>query len=278
MSILFDRPPKTFVGPVFVAVVFLLGGHAQAFGPVTHAYIASQVIRDAPGAALFGAMAADMNDLDGWNDKLGSCVKHFTHFEADKLSPSPFQRGLLTHNSSWGADSYAHAYFHMPTEKLYPLRVYEQLSQEFGITMNNAEDIIEAVIDYVVCRDLGPAFMQKLIDACDAVGPAEEQALVAAFAKPVSEKMPEFTEIAAARVLGVMFEGDKYFLKRTAEFMCLPDKTLVGIAPLLFSAGFNMDMDRAGRLVRRAVELCGDWRPHIDDIAREIATKMPAEK
>jgi hypothetical protein len=205
-------------------------------------------------------------------------VKHFTHFEADKLAPSPFQRGLLTHNSSWGADSYAHAYFHVPTEKVYPMRIFEQLSKDMGVSMNDAEDIVEGIMDYVVCRDMGPAFMRKVIDACDAVGPAEEEAVVSAFARPVSEKMPEFSEGAAANVLRVMFQGDRYFLKRTAEFMCLPDKTLMGIAPLLFSAGFNMDIARAGRLVQRAVELCGDWRPHLDDIAREIAAKMPAQE
>ena len=247
---------------------------AEAFGPVTHAYIAMQVFPDASPPALFGAMAADMNDFNGWNEKLGGRFKHLTHAEADCLPPSPFQLGMLTHNSSWGADSYAHAYFHLPTEKLYPLRIYEQLSRDTSISMNDAEDIIETLLDYVICRDLGPAFIQRISEAAEAVGLAEEQALVDAFAEPLSQEAPGLTRDQAADSIRMMFQCDKTFLKGMAELMSLPGTSLLATAPVLLAAGLNMKTTQANQCVQRAVELCADWRVHLDEISREIAAKM----
>ena len=263
-----------FVSCGLLVVLLTAAWPAEAFGPITHAYIAMQVFPDAPPSALFGAMAADMNDFDGWNNKLGSRFKHFTHAGADRLPPSPFQWGLLTHNSSWGADSYAHAYFHLPTEKLYPLRLYEQLSRDTAISMNDAEDVIETILDYVICRDLGSAFIHRIAEAADAVGPAEEQALIDAFAEPLSQEVPELTRDRAADSIRMMFQCDKTFLKGMAELMALPGTSLLATAPVLLAAGLNMNPALASRCVQRAVELCADWRVHLDEISREIAAHM----
>ena len=270
------RATGVFASYGLLAVLLAATGSAQAWGPVTHAYIASQVFPNAAPAALFGAMAADMNDFSAWDDALASNFKHLTHFEAGRLSPSPFQLGMLTHNSDWGGDSYAHAYFHVPTDKLYPLRIYEQLSREVGISMNDAEDVIETLMDYVICRDLGPTYIRRIAEAADAAGPAEEQALVDAFTEPLMQKMPEFSRDQAVDAIRLMFQCDKILLKGTAELMSLPDKSLLSSAPLLLAAGSGMDIAKAGRCVQRSIDLCADWRANLDAQSREIATQMRA--
>jgi hypothetical protein len=268
------RAIGVFVSYGLLAVLLAAAGPARAWGPATHAYIASQVFPNAPPTALFGAMAADMNDFSAWNDSLASNFKHLTHFEAGLLPSSPFQLGMLTHSSDWGGDSYAHAYFHVPTDKLYPMCLYEQLSREIGISMNDAEDVIETLMDYVICRDLGPAFIQRIADAADAAGPAEEQALIDAFTEPLMQKMPEFSRDRAVDSIRLMFRCDKSMLKQTAELMSMPAESLLRIAPILLAAGLDMDSAKAVRAVQYSIELCADWRPHLDEISQEIAAKM----
>lgn len=247
---------------------------AHAWGPIAHAYIASQIFPDAPPALLFGAMVADMNEFSGLGEDGSSSLKHLTHREAKLLAPSPFRLGLLTHDADWGADSYAHAYFHMPTEKMYPLRVYEQLSQETGITMNNAEDVIETVVDYVICRDLGPSFVRKILDAVKAVGPAEEQALVDAYAGPLMERMPELTREKAEMTLRKAFRCERVALRCTACFMLVSDKVQRALAPYMIALGAGIRFAIAGTCTERGIELCADWRPNLDQIAREMGAKM----
>jgi hypothetical protein len=247
---------------------------AQAWGPIAHAYIASQIFPDAPPALLFGAMVADLNGFSGLGDKGDSTLKHLTHREAKLLAPSPFQLGLLTHDADWGADSYAHAYFHLPTDKLYPLRVYEQLSNETGITMNNAEDVIETVVDYVICRDMGREFVRKILDAVNAVGPAEEQALVDAYTGPLMERMPELTREKAEMTIRKAFQCEKAALKCTACFMLTSDKYQSALGPYMIWLGTGIPFAIAGKCTQRGIELCADWRPNLDQIAREMGVKM----
>ena len=266
--------PKHLCACLLLAGALMTAWSAQAWGPIAHAYIASQIFPDAPPALLFGAMVADMNEFSGLGEKGSSAVKHLTHREAQLLAASPFKLGLLTHDADWGADSYAHAYFHMPTEKVYPLRVYEQLSRETGITMNNAEDVIETVIDYVICRDLGRPFVRKILDAVAAVGPAEEQALVDAYAGPLMEQMPELTRERAETTLRKAFQCERVALRCTACFMLLPDKVQSTLWPYMISLGADIRFAIAGNCTQRGIELCTDWRPNLDKIALEMGAKM----
>lgn len=257
-----------------VAFLAMATSSAWAWGPVAHAYIAAQAIKDAPPIALFGAMAADMNDFSAWNDALAHRVKHLTHFEADRLPISPFRLGMLTHSSDWGADSYAHAYFHMPTDKLYPMCLYERLSHEVDISMNDAEDVIETLMDYVICRDMGAPFIRRIAEAAEAAGPNEEQALIDGFAEPLLKDMPAFNRDRAEESLRLMFRCDKAMLKGTAELMTMPNDSLLRIAPVLLAAGTGIDSAKAERTVQYGIALCTDWRPQLDQIARAIAAKM----
>jgi len=256
---------------VFLA---MLAYPAQAWGPITHAYIVCQAVPDAPPIALFGAMSADMNDCSGWGWALGKHFKRLTHFEAGLIAPSPFQLGLLTHNSEWGGDSYAHAYFHTPTDKLYPMRIFEQLSRETGISMNDAEDFIETLMDYVICRDLGLAFVHRIAEAANAAGAQEEQMLIDAFTQPLMDKMPELGREQAVDLIRSIFRCDAAFLRQTAELMTMPSESLMRIAPTLLAAGSGIDMAKAAQCVQRGVELCADWRGHLDEISKQMAEKM----
>ncbi len=259
---------------VLLAASLLAALPAHAFGPMTHAYIASQIFPDAPPALLFGAMVADMNEFSGLGEEGSSALKHLTHREAKLLAPSPFALGLLTHDADWGADSYAHAYFHLPTEKKYPLRVYEQLSSEKGITMNNAEDVIETLIDYVICRDLGRPFVRKILDAVNDVGPAEEQALVDAYTGPLMERMPQLTREKAEKTLRKAFQCERAALKCTACFMLVSDKVQQALAPYMIALGAGIGFSISGECTERGIELCADWKPSLDQIALEMGAKM----
>jgi len=262
----------------FAFALLLIAGQAFAWGPFTHAYIAMQVTPNAPPQMVFGAMAADLNDFNGFDEKLGGKVKHFTHFEAARLAPSPFRQGMLTHNSDWGADSYAHAYFHVPTDKLYPLRIFEQLNRELDISMNDAEDMVELLMDFVVCRDMGPGFVRAMVEAASSVGPEEEQALVSAFAGPLAHEMPGLGQAEAEQWLRIMFESDQEALKQTAELTLQVGDSLLDGAPSLLTIAFDMDIAKARRCVQRVVELCADWRVHLDSIAGEVAARMKTEE
>ena len=274
MSPIHDRRFKHFCPCLLLAAALLTTLQAHAWGPMTHAYIASQIFPDAPPALLFGAMVADMDGFSGLGDKGDSSLKHLTHREAKLLAPSPFKLGLLTHDGDWGADSYAHAYFHMPTEKMYPLRVYQQLSSETGITMNNAEDVIETLVDYVICRDLGREFVRKILDAINAVGPAEEQAMVDAYAGPLMERMPELTREKAEKSIRRAFQCEKAALRCTACFMLLPDAVQRALWPRMISLGVDLSSTTGEKCTQRGIELCADWQPNLAQIAREMGAKM----
>jgi hypothetical protein len=258
-----------------VMAVFMAGWPAQAWGPITHAYIAAQVLPNAPPQALFGAMAADMNGFSFGRDKLlAGHLKRLTHAEASRLAPSPFQLGMLTHNSAWGADRYAHAYHYAPEEKLYAHRIFEQLSQETGISMNDAEDVIEMTMDYVICRDLGAPFIQRIAEAADAAGPCEEQAVVDAFTEPLMQTTPEFSREHIVEMIRAMFQCDKCFLKQLTQVMSFPDESLRRLGRLIIPVSAGTEMAKTDHCLQRAIELCADWRVHLDEIAHEIGDKM----
>jgi len=259
---------------VFLSAMLFAAVPAHAWGPITHAYIAMQVFPDAPPVLLFGAMVADMNGFSGLGEKGESSLKHLTHREAKLVAQSPLRQGLLTHDADWGADSYAHAYFHLPTTKLYPLRIYEQLSSETGITMNNAEDVIETLVDYVICRDLGREFTRKILTAANAAGPAEEQALVDAYTGPYMERMQGLTREQAESAIRRAFRCEKAALQWTACFMLTSDKYQRAFAPYMIWLGTGIPYDISGACTERAIALCADWKPNLDQIAREMADKM----
>lgn len=253
------------------AALFAPARPAAAWGPVTHAYMVLQIFPNAPPQAVFGAMAADMNDFAGWMPGLGACFKQLTHSESRHLRLSPFRLGMLTHNAEWGADSYAHAYFHLPTEKKYPMVLFEQLSHDTGITMHQAEDCIETVMDYVVARDLGPTFIARVAAAADAAGPNEEYDLVQAYTARVMQAIPQCSREQAAGAIRALFHSMKLFLANVAVLLSLPDRSLQHIGPTLLAAGLNMSMAQAAKSFDRAVCLCADWREHVDQISQDIA-------
>jgi hypothetical protein len=256
-------------------LVLTVSPYASAWGPFTHAYIAIQIFPDAPPKALFGAMAADMNAFAS-EPVIDSSFKRLTHNKADLLSPTLFRLGLLTHNAEWGADSYAHAYFNDPSEKPYPYRIFNQLSHEMAISINDAEDIIEAVMDFVICRDLGIKFTKSISDAIAVVGEDEEQALVEAYTAPLCHQIEGLSSSQGKRSIRNMFRCDKASLKYLAIFMALPETLLLKIGPYLLAPSLHMEPEKMDLCVKRGIELCADWRTNLDSISEEIASEMHA--
>jgi hypothetical protein len=258
---------------VLIAMTLAVSQSATAWGPFTHAYIALQVMPDAPPQALFGAMAADMNSFTASKETNSAC-KYFTHHQASLVAPSPFQSGMLTHNGDWGADSYAHGYFKSTSTKSYPYRIFEQLSSETGISINDAEDIIETVMDYVICRDRGPRFTARIAEAATAAGADDEQAMVDAFAEPLRERAKELTSVRAQWALRTMFRCDKILLRYLASCMSLPDTFLHDAGVYVLGHKFHMEPSKTEACVNRAFELCADWQPNLDAISEAIAAEM----
>jgi hypothetical protein len=107
-----------------------------------------------------------------------------------------------------------------------------------------------------------------------AVGPAEEQALVDAYTGPLMERMPELTRERAEKTIRKAFQCEKVALKCTACFMLLSDKVQRALWPYMISMGADISFANAGNCTRRGIELCADWRPNLDQIAREMGAKM----
>ena len=270
---LFNKHLFSFIVLILFTGILIYSQPVMAWGPFTHAYIAAKAIPDAPPQALFGAMAADMNAICG-KKTIGNAFQKLTHYQASLVSSSPFQLGMETHNTNWGADSYAHAYFRNPDEKPYPYVVFRQLSEEMDISLHEAEDITEAIMDYVICRDLGLEFSRDIIEAIESVGPVEEQALVDAFTEPLCEKVKNLSPARAERIIRSAFHLDRFLLRILTSFMALPDKVRLDIGIPLVAGHFDMDAEKMEHCIERGIELCSDWRMHLDPISDAIALEL----
>lgn len=253
--------------------IFLCSPTVMAWGPLTHAYIAATVIPEAPPQALFGAMAADMNAICGRKD-IGNVLKKLTHSQASLVASTPFQLGLETHNADWGADSYAHAYFSNPDAKPYPYTIFRQLSEEMDISIHTSEDIMEAVMDYVIGRDLGSEFLKDISAAINAVGPVEEQAFVHAFTEPLCMSVEDLSPARAERIIRSVFRLDRLLLRILISFMALPEDFRFEIGIPLLADNFDMDTEKMERCIKRGIELCSDWRTQLDAISDAITHQL----
>lgn len=243
--------------------VGLLAAHlACAWGPVTHAYLAQQVIPEASPQALLGAMCADMNGFLLGDRKMAGNLKRLTHTEAMRLPDTAFRAGMLTHNADWGADRYAHAYHYHPDESAYPHTIFKRFADEFGVSIHEAEDVLEIVLDYVIARDTGEAFVRQIAAAADSGDAREAEMLVAAFAEPPGEARNE-----TADTIRRCFQCHRLFLRQLADGLLMPDEA----QRMLLRLAMPPKAGDADRSLQRAVELCADWRAHLNRMAEEIA-------
>jgi len=265
---------KSLYTTLIFTLVMFAGLDAFAWGPATHLYIAYRIFGEDQPASLYGSMVPDMCDIEVFNRAAKGAFKHITHYDYDRLAPSPFARGFATHNQKWGGDSYAHAYLVKELTAEYPKVIFEQLSRETGISVHQAEDCIEMVLEYAIRRDLGPEFGKLVASSPDAVGKAEEDALVKAFAKPFSEKVAGLSEAEAAEHIRIMFSCHRLLTKCYGRLMTLDEELLRPLGPVAVMIYLKTSKDRANTIFERACELCEDWQEHLDIIADEIAVHV----
>jgi len=254
----------------------LLAAEAGAWGPASHVYVVDRLMGTGLLDALFGSMMPDMYAL-GSTAPIQNNTQWLTHHEFDRLSPSSFALGFATHNGIWGADYYAHCYYDPSAPDTYLTERMKLMCLEFGFSMQDAELVIEGVVDYLVRQDRGPELGGLIQLSAQAFGAEDEQQLVDAFALPLTQRVSGLSiEDAEAelrsmarnwRMLlaaygGTFFGGDLAICRATL---------VTGLATAL-----DVDEQTAEAYVARAEELCWDYFVELDRIAALLPAQLEA--
>lgn len=248
--------------------------HAHGFGMGTHAYVAWRVCGTPWMTVIYASTVPDCFGL-GSSPEIKSQLQSLTHHEFDRMEPSPFALGLATHNGSWGADHYAHCYYDPSEPETYFTARMRQLGEEFGFSINRGEDVVEAMVDYMLRRDLGTGWGEFLARAADSFDAADRQQLVDAFAWPLSERVSGLSVAGAQLAVETMATQWQLAIRAYGQLLALQDiaavrNTLVqGMASLL-----SVDTNTAEQVLARAEVLCADYRQELDAIAVSIRNEL----
>ena len=246
-----------------------------AWGPATHAYVARRVVGGPWLGAIFGAMLPDMFDLAS-SQEIKSQAQRLTHREYYRLTtPSPFAVGFATHNGDWGADYYAHGYYNPSLPDTYLTTRMKQFAAEFSRSVNDGETVMEAVVDYLIRRDHGPEWGALIAQSVDAVGKPEEQAIAAAFAQPLSERVPGLSVSDADSELRHMFRQFRIVTRFYGQQLALQDDAYVrAVLVQVLMAALNADQAATETYLARAEEMCADYQQELDRIAGEVKAEL----
>lgn len=262
-------------GILFIIVYIGLVCDATAWGPAAHAYIASRVMENQEADIIFGAILPDCTSLILNHSTLKSRYNHLTHFESERLPPSPFAMGFMTHNGAWGADYYAHLYYHPEADEIWSTRKYRQLSDEFGITMQHAEDIIEMCVDIQVRLLMGPSFGSLIASAAEASGPAHEEAMVDAFADPLAAQIEGLSLEEAARKIRFTVKSHRMATITFGRQLEKGREEIFEAIPIVLAFYFGCDKEMATGYFQRGMEITADFEVEFDRICTEIKGLMP---
>lgn len=155
---------------------------AWAWGPLTHAYIASCVTNSENYDLIFGSGAPDLNGMIDDNEE-GGALRSLSHHEFERLAPSAFTTGFTTHNESWGADYYAHS------DGTYASDMMAKLEEDLSITASQAHTLFESCIDMQIRLAHGPGWGTLLAESARASGEANEQLMVDAYAGALAARV-----------------------------------------------------------------------------------------
>jgi hypothetical protein len=254
---------------VFVAVSF----DAAAWGPLTHLYFAKRILRESYNTdILYGAMAPDFAEAIMGNPSLSSDLHFVTHHQFDAAEGSWLGMGLATHNGDWGTDWYAHHYYQDPTDDLYSTVKIRQLSTEFGLTMNAAENVFEGTIDFLIRRDYGLA-MGVLMAHCGG-GPDYADELAAAFAGPLSSRsgLSVSGADAAIRQSAGLFHT---LVGLYGQVLQEDDAMLEAYALALIMGYIGCDETAAAQYFTRCIEICeDDYQAELDRVVGLVRAEM----
>ncbi|HOZ46861.1 MAG TPA: hypothetical protein PLO37_00435 [Candidatus Hydrogenedentes bacterium] len=262
--------------PLYLIALVLLAvsSPAAAWGPVTHAYLAARITGSEDPAVLYGSMLPDCNGGLLYNKPANSALKHLTHYEFDRLAPSAMATGFTTHNGAWGTDRYAHIYYDTSAPEIYSTRKMKALCSEFGFTMQDAENVFEGVIEYFIRIDQGAALVEKAAKAAEAA--AFEEAMIAAYAQPMTERVAGMTLEQAQAEVRKAVQGFRVVNKMyTEELARRSDNDVRKYLPMALAPAMKCDTATCDRYITRCIDLCRkDYQAEMDRIVGEVRAKM----
>ena len=254
-----------------LALILLLSPLASAWAPSTHAYIAWRLHGDLSPELFLGAMAPDMAQVERSNPAIANAMQHLLHFHPELMPEGPFALGLYTHNGEWGGDSYAHAYFDPNTTKLYPKSVMQTLSGEFGISMGDAENFVEAGADIVVRYEWGEQLADALNAAANEIGPALVAQIQDAYAGPLAQAVPGLALEQARERIAFMATGFQMLLRTYAGQMELDETGARQLAIQLLVGYYHLAPETATQRFDRTMQLLEGLPTELDAQIAEIA-------
>ena len=257
-----------------LAVLVLLSPAAWGWGPSTHAYVASCVTEGQNLSVLFGAMLPDCSAIIRDNATEASRLNTLTHREFDRLAPSALATGFKTHNGIWGADYYAHLVFTANPEEIYSVVKIRQLSNEFGISISDAENVFEMCVDVQMRLILGPTWGELLERAANASGAAHEQILVDAYASELAARAGLSLE-EAENDIRMAVQGFKSLAATFGQQLQLDEVEIHTVIPPMLAIYLNCDEAAAATYYNRGLEITADVMTELDRVCAEIKLQMP---
>jgi len=260
---------------LFPVLLLLLPACSWAWGPSTHAYIASCVSEGKNLSLLFGAMLPDCNAVIRDNAAEAAALKTLVHREFDRLAPSALKTGVATHNAEWGADYYAHLIYSENPPDCYSIQKIRQLHNEFGITISQAEDVIEMCVDIQIRLLLGPSWGALVERAANASGEGHEQAMVDAYAGELAARVEGLSAQKAEDDIRMAVRGHKSLAATLGRQLRLGDEEIHTAIPPVLSLYLECDADKAAFFYHRGLEITQDCMTEMDRICAAIKTHMP---
>lgn len=255
-------------------LVIVASFNAYGFGMGTHAYVAWRVCGTPWLEVAYAAMAPDCFQLAS-SDAVKTRMQHMTHFEFDRLAPTPFAIGFATHNGEWGADHYAHCYYDPLAPDTYFTARMRQLSDEFGFSINKGEDVIEGILDYMLRRDFDVWWGEFLTAAAHSCGPSQDRQLVDAFALPLSQSVSGLTLEQAQSTVRSVASGYRWAMGIYGDQLATNELPYIW---QILVGGMANDLDieeaEAEQVLIRAEELCQDYRTELDAIAVSVRNEL----
>lgn len=250
---------------------------AVAWGPTTHMYIARCVTESSDAIVTYGAALPDMNAVLLSEPQVNAAIKDLLHDEFDLLPPSFLGIGVATHNSFWGADYYAHLFWHPEnpeTDTTYSTIKIRQLSADLGISLGNAEDLFEGTIDYLIRIDHGPA-MAAMVERAAEAGLSAEQVLVDTYTAPLMQRLPSLTQEEAEGYIRYAAQGFQFITRLFGQQLAQDDETVTEAVPPLLARYLGIDEETAETYFNYAVALCqDDYNAELMRICANIRTRI----
>jgi len=250
-------------------------GHAWAFGPAAHVYIVRKIAGDTWPQAAFGATLPDMGRF-GVTEAIQSRTANLTHSEWELMGATPFGMGFITHNGEWGADWYVHCH-HQGYENTYMTMRMRAMVNEFGITMLEAEDILDGVVDYLVGTEQAPDLGLLLKRGAELYGPAEEQQVVDAYAQPLADGVAGLSLEQAEAELRAMGQQYRTVMQVYGQQLATADGVTVrGVLVQGLAAYLGEDLATVDAYVSWGEEMCWDYEVELDHIVVAIEEELEA--